>query len=80
MAYLMENKMEVGNIGSTLDILERHKFNIQKKFGQNFLIDNNVLDKIIATAETLKNWNKFLKEQKIRNGIKYVQKEIFCYG
>ncbi len=51
MAYLMENKMEVGNIGSTLDILERHKFNIQKKFGQNFLIDNNVLDKIIATAE-----------------------------
>ena len=51
MVYLMENKMEVGNIGSTLDILERHKFNIQKKFGQNFLIDNNVLDKIIATAE-----------------------------
>ena len=43
--------MEVGNIGSTLDILERHKFNIQKKFGQNFLIDNNVLDKIISTAE-----------------------------
>ena len=51
MVYLMENKMEVGNIGSILDILERHKFNIQKKFGQNFLIDNNVLDKIIATAE-----------------------------
>ena len=33
---------------------QKHKFNFQKKFGQNFLIDTHVLDKIIAAARITK--------------------------
>lgn len=43
----------MANLGvpaNTIEILQRYKFNFQKKFGQNFLIDTHVLDKIIASA------------------------------
>lgn len=44
MAYL-------GNPGNTIEVLQKYGFNFQKKFGQNFLIDPRVLDKIIDAAE-----------------------------
>ena len=38
----------LGNPQNTIDIIKKHQFVFQKKFGQNFLIDTRVLDKIIS--------------------------------
>ncbi|TLG77103.1 16S rRNA (adenine(1518)-N(6)/adenine(1519)-N(6))-dimethyltransferase RsmA [Culicoidibacter larvae] len=35
----------------TKELLNKYGFNFKKKFGQNFLIDNNVLNKIVVSAE-----------------------------
>lgn len=45
----------LGNPKNTIEILNKYKFVFQKKFGQNFLIDTHVLDKIIAAAEITKD-------------------------
>lgn len=42
---------DLGIPQNTIEILRRHNFRFQKKFGQNFLIDTFVLDKIITAAE-----------------------------
>lgn len=44
----------LGNPQNTIEILKKYNFNFQKKFGQNFLIDTHVLDKIIRAAEITK--------------------------
>ena len=44
----------LGNPQNTIEILNKYKFVFQKKFGQNFLIDTHVLDKIIQAAEITK--------------------------
>lgn len=41
----------LGNPQSTIEILNKYRFVFQKKYGQNFLIDAHVLDKIIRAAE-----------------------------
>ena len=41
----------LGNPQNTIAVLQKYHFNFQKKFGQNFLIDPRVLDKIIDAAE-----------------------------
>ena len=41
----------LGNPQNTIAVLQKHQFTFQKKFGQNFLIDTHVLDKIIRSAE-----------------------------
>ena len=41
----------LGNPSGTIEILQKYNFNFKKKFGQNFLIDPRVLDKIIDAAE-----------------------------
>lgn len=41
----------LGNPQNTIAVLQKHQFTFQKKFGQNFLIDPHVLDKIIRSAE-----------------------------
>lgn len=41
----------LGNPKNTIEILNKYKFVFQKKFGQNFLIDDHVLSKIIRSAE-----------------------------
>lgn len=44
----------MANLGiphNTIEVLQKYHFNFQKKYGQNFLIDTRVLDKIIAAAE-----------------------------
>lgn len=40
----------LGNPTNTIAVLQRYNFNFQKKYGQNFLIDANILEKIIAAA------------------------------
>lgn len=37
----------LGTPSGTIEILKKYNFNFQKKFGQNFLIDTNILEKII---------------------------------
>ncbi|MBR3039566.1 MAG: 16S rRNA (adenine(1518)-N(6)/adenine(1519)-N(6))-dimethyltransferase RsmA [Lachnospiraceae bacterium] len=44
MAYL-------GNIGRTLQVLDKYNFNFRKSYGQNFLIDDHILTKIVDAAE-----------------------------
>lgn len=41
----------LGNPQNTIEILKKYDFSFQKKYGQNFLIDTHVLDKIIRAAE-----------------------------
>ena len=36
---------------NTIEVLQKYHFNFQKKFGQNFLIDPNVLERIMDAAE-----------------------------
>lgn len=40
---------------NTIAVLQKYHFNFQKKFGQNFLIDTHVLEKIIAAADVTKD-------------------------
>lgn len=44
----------LGNPKKTIEILQKYDFSFQKKFGQNFLIDTHVLDKIISAAHITK--------------------------
>lgn len=44
----MEN---IGTPQNTIAIIQKYNFNFQKKFGQNFLIDTHVLNKIISGAD-----------------------------
>ena len=41
----------LGNPQNTIAVLQKYNFVFQKKFGQNFLIDTHVLDKIIQAAQ-----------------------------
>lgn len=47
MAYL-------GTPTATAEIIKKYGFNFQKKYGQNFLIESNILEKIIKAAEITK--------------------------
>lgn len=44
----------LGNITGTLEILKKYNFNFQKRYGQNFLIDRHILEKIVSAAEISK--------------------------
>lgn len=44
----------LGNPQNTIEILKKYDFMFQKRFGQNFLIDTHVLEKIIKSAEITK--------------------------
>lgn len=44
----------MANLGiprNTIEILQKYSFNFQKKYGQNFLVDTSVLDRIISAAQ-----------------------------
>ena len=45
----------LGNPQNTIAVLNKYNFNFQKRFGQNFLIDTHVLDKIIRSAGITKD-------------------------
>ena len=42
---------KLGNPTNTIEVLKKYNFNFQKKFGQNFLIDSNILEHIVDAAE-----------------------------
>ena len=44
----------LGNRKSTAEIIEKYHFSFQKKFGQNFLVDSSILDRIIESAQITK--------------------------
>ena len=39
-------KEKLGNPQKTIEVIQKYQFAFQKKFGQNFLIDGHVLEKI----------------------------------
>ena len=45
----------LGNPQNTIEVLQKYQFRFQKKFGQNFLIDTHVLDKIVESAGITKD-------------------------
>ena len=45
----------LGNSKNTIEVLLKYEFVFQKKFGQNFLIDSHVLDKIVSAAGITKD-------------------------
>ena len=45
----------LGIPANTIAVLQKYNFNFQKKFGQNFLIDTHVLDKIIQESRITKD-------------------------
>ncbi len=44
----------LGIPSNTIEILQKYNFTIQKKYGQNFLVDPHVLEKIITASEITK--------------------------
>ena len=46
---------KLSNPQRTIEVIKKYEFCFQKKFGQNFLIDPHVLDKIIQAAGITKN-------------------------
>lgn len=47
MAYL-------GSPKATLEVINKYGFAFQKRFGQNFLIDSNILENIVSAANITK--------------------------
>ncbi len=45
----------LGNPQNTIEVLKKYNFTFQKKYGQNFLIDTHVLNKIIRAAKIHKD-------------------------
>ena len=45
----------LGNPGNTIEVFQKYNFNFQKKYGQNFIIDTHVLDKIIRESGVTKD-------------------------
>ncbi|MBO5093723.1 MAG: 16S rRNA (adenine(1518)-N(6)/adenine(1519)-N(6))-dimethyltransferase RsmA [Lachnospiraceae bacterium] len=46
---------QLGNPTNTIEVLKKYQFNFQKRYGQNFLIDSHILEKIIEAAEVTKD-------------------------
>lgn len=45
----------LGDPKKTIEVLQKYEFMFQKKFGQNFLIDTHVLDKIVSASGITKD-------------------------
>ena len=50
----MEDGKKLSNPQVTIETIKKYRFAFQKRFGQNFLIDGHVIDKIINAAEITK--------------------------
>ena len=51
----MSSKAYLGNPSKTSEILNKFGLTAQKRYGQNFLIDSNILEKIVASAGITKD-------------------------
>ena len=49
------SKFYLGNPTNTLAVINRYEFAFQKKFGQNFLIDQGIVEKIVREAGVTKD-------------------------
>ena len=47
--------MDMSTAGTTIEILKKYDFPVQKKYGQNFLVDDNILNGIVSAAEICKD-------------------------
>ena len=47
----MEENLKLSNPKQTIEVIQKHNFTFKKSFGQNFLIDSHVIEKIIRAAE-----------------------------
>ena len=45
---------KLSNPQKTIEVIQKYQFDFQKKFGQNFLIDGRVLEKIMDAADITK--------------------------
>ena len=45
---------EIASLQRTKEMLQKHGFSFKKSLGQNFLVDRNILEKIVATANITK--------------------------
>lgn len=66
----------LSNPKNTIEIINKYGFTIQKKYGQNFLVDSHVLEKIIRAADI--NENDFIIE--IGPGIGTLTQYLCEYG
>ena len=41
----------LGNPKNTIQVIQKYNFDFQKRFGQNFLIDEHVIEKIMKAAD-----------------------------
>ncbi|HEY0827302.1 MAG TPA: 16S rRNA (adenine(1518)-N(6)/adenine(1519)-N(6))-dimethyltransferase RsmA [Bacilli bacterium] len=49
------SKQDIVTPSRTIEIMKKYRFTLKKSLGQNFLIDSNILDKIIAAADLDQN-------------------------
>ena len=76
---------KIGTVNKTKQILEENGFNMKKKFGQNFLIDQNILSSIVSKAEINKGVNVIeigpgigsLTEHLLENANTYHKKQMY---
>lgn len=48
-------RADLGNPKNTIEIIQKYGFAFQKKYGQNFLVDTHVLEKIVSSAGVTKD-------------------------
>lgn len=53
----MTKHKDIATISRTSEILKKYNFHLKKSFGQNFLVDLNILTKIVTTAGVTENSN-----------------------
>ncbi|MDF2699656.1 MAG: ksgA [Haloplasmataceae bacterium] len=78
------DKKEIATINRTNEIIRKYDFHFKHKYGQNFMIDVNILTKIVQSAEITENTNVIeigpgigsLTEQLARYAKKVVAYEI----
>ena len=46
---------KLSNPKETIQVLQKHEFQFKKKFGQNFLIDSNILESIVSATDITKD-------------------------
>ena len=51
---IIDDALKLSNPQVTIEILQKYHFDFKKKFGQNFLIDSHVLNKIMDAAQLTK--------------------------
>lgn len=68
--------MRIADYSVTRAVLERHGFTLKKSFGQNFLTDTNILQKIVDTAEIDEAMKSY--ENYSNNVENYVKMKVMC--